>query len=186
MNHTNRDSQLIETSSQLNHLCQQLQPAPWLALDTEFHREKTYYPQLCLIQVATPELSACIDPLRLPDLEPLLEILYNQDVTKVFHSASQDLEVLYRLREEPLSPLFDTQIAATLLGHRDQIGYGALVEEMLGLRLAKGHTRTDWRQRPLSQDLPPVARGAARTTAPALADGRLQPPRRGLALSARS
>ncbi len=146
------DSPLIETPDQLTRLCRQLKTAPWLALDTEFHREKTYYPQLCLIQVATPELSACIDAIRLPDLTPFLEVIYNHEVTKIFHSASQDLEVLYRLREEPLQPLFDTQIAATLLGHRDQIGYGALVEEMLGLRLAKGHTRTDWRQRPLSRD----------------------------------
>ena len=151
MTHTHADTHLIETPSQLEQLCGQLANAPWLALDTEFHRERTYHPRLCLIQVATPELSACIDAIRLPQLDPFLALLYRPDVTKVFHSASQDLEVLYRLRAEPLAPLFDTQIAATLLGHRDQIGYGALVEAMLGLRLPKGHTRTDWRRRPLSR-----------------------------------
>ncbi len=143
---------LIETPAQLETLCRRLRQSPWLALDTEFHRERTYRPTLCLLQVAVPGLCACIDTLRLGDLTPLLEILHDPARTKVFHSAVQDLEVLYGLDETPLRPLFDTQVAAPLLGYRDQLGYGDLVAALLGIRLTKSQTRTDWRRRPLSPE----------------------------------
>jgi ribonuclease D len=141
--------QYIDTPDQLADLCQHIRDSPWLALDTEFMRETTYYPRLCLLQLCDGERAACIDPLALEDLTPLLEILYDPNITKVFHAARQDLEIfLHRWQKLP-GPVFDTQPAAALLGEGAQIGYGPLVERMLGTTLQKGHTRTDWAQRPL-------------------------------------
>lgn len=141
----------IDNTAALQELCTTLQRHPWLTLDTEFIREKTYRPRLCLIQVANPEVVACIDPLAVEDLTPLLDLLYNPAITKVMHAARQDLEIFFELRGHPPQPIFDTQIAATLLGQGDQIGYAALVLEELGILLDKGHARTDWCQRPLDE-----------------------------------
>jgi ribonuclease D len=140
----------IDTSVALLAVCDQLRGVPWLTLDTEFLREKTYYPKLCLLQVATPDLIACIDPLALEDLAPLFEVLYRRATTKVLHAARQDMEIFYHLRGVLPSPVFDTQIAALLLGFPDQTGYGNLVRETLGIELDKLHSRTDWSRRPLS------------------------------------
>ena len=134
----------------LVEFCQHLRGTPWLALDTEFIREKTYYPQLCLIQIATPERIACIDPLALPTLDPLLEVLYDPAITKVLHAAHQDLELLFHLRGAVPTPIFDTQLAALVLGCGEQISYAGLVQRWLGVELTKAHTRVDWRQRPLA------------------------------------
>lgn len=142
----------IDTPSSLDAFCQQLGTAAWIALDTEFLREKTYYPKLCLLQIATPEVVACIDPIALDDLSPLLEIIFDESITKVMHSGRQDMEIFYNLHGKPPSPVFDTQIAALLLGYADQIGYANLVKEMLGIELDKLHTRADWSLRPLTAD----------------------------------
>lgn len=139
----------IDTEAELSAFCQQITDTPWLMVDTEFLREKTYYPQLCLIQVATEDHIACIDPLVLTDLSPILDIIYNPDITIVFHAARQDLELFYLLRDELPSPIFDTQLAATVLGYGDQIGYGNLVKKCLNVDLDKAHSRTDWTKRPL-------------------------------------
>jgi ribonuclease D len=141
----------IDTPEKLHDLCWRLADAEWLALDTEFMRETTYYPRLCLLQVGTPEVTACVDPLALPDIEPLAKLIYDPAVTKVMHACSQDMEIFYHLRGTLPAPVFDTQLAAPLLGHPEQAGYGRLVEDVLGVRLAKTHTRTDWSHRPLSQ-----------------------------------
>jgi ribonuclease D len=141
----------IDSTAGLLELCTTLQRHPWLTLDTEFIREKTYRPRLCLIQVANPEVVACIDPLAIGDLTPLLDLLYDSGITKVFHAARQDLEIFHEIRGHLPQPIFDTQIAATLLGQGDQIGYAALVLEELGVLLDKGHARTDWCQRPLDE-----------------------------------
>ncbi len=141
----------VDAPEALSALCARLKPSEWLALDTEFIREKSYYPRLCLIQVATDEVVACIDPLRLDDLSPLLEILFDESVTKVLHAAYQDLEIFYHLAGKVPRPIFDTQIAASLLGYGDQVGYAKLVQAMLGVTLDKSHTRTDWAQRPLEE-----------------------------------
>lgn len=141
----------IDSNAGLLELCTTLQRHPWLTLDTEFIREKTYRPRLCLIQVANPEVVACIDPLAIGDLGPLLDLLYNPALTKVMHAARQDLEIFFELRGHLPQPVFDTQIAATLLGQGEQIGYAALVQEELAIALDKGHTRTDWCQRPLDE-----------------------------------
>ncbi|MEW6353596.1 MAG: ribonuclease D [Pseudomonadota bacterium] len=139
----------VDSAPQLADLCARLRSSAWLALDTEFMREKTYYAQFCLLQVANEELIACVDPLALGDLQPLLDIIYDPAVIKVMHAARQDLEIFYDLRGALPRPVFDTQIAATLLGYGDQVGYAALVQGMLGVELDKSHTRTDWCRRPL-------------------------------------
>ncbi|CAK0760724.1 Ribonuclease D [Gammaproteobacteria bacterium] len=139
----------IDTPDALNQLSAQLRHSDFIAVDTEFFREKTYLPQLCLIQIATNSVLAIIDPLVLTNLEPLWEILCNSEITKVLHSGRQDLEIFYELCGRPIAPLFDTQIAATLLGHGDQVGYGALIAAECKIHLDKAHTRTDWTARPL-------------------------------------
>lgn len=141
----------IDTPGELAELCEQLRGSEWLTLDTEFIRERSYYPQLCLIQVANAEVVACIDPLALDDLEPLLDVIFDPAITKVFHAGGQDLEILYYLREAVPQNLFDTQIAATLLGQGEQVGYGKLVQQMLDVELDKTQSRTDWSLRPLSE-----------------------------------
>lgn len=142
----------IDTPAALSDLCRRIRDSRWICVDTEFMRDKTYFPQLCLLQVATVDMVACIDPLAIADLDPLLDILYDGSIIKVMHAARQDLEIFFHLRGELPKPLFDTQIAAALLYHTDQIGYGALVERMLGVQLDKAHTRTDWCMRPLNPE----------------------------------
>jgi ribonuclease D len=143
--------QYINTPEKLAVLCQDLAGAPWLALDTEFLREKTYYSKFCLLQIATPSLVACVDPLALETIDNLLDIIYNPEVVKVFHSARQDLEIFYHLRGSLPTPVFDTQVAAPLLGFQDNPGYAMLVSSWLNVNLTKEHTRTDWSSRPLSE-----------------------------------
>lgn len=142
--------QYIDTAEALQAFCNRIAGADWIALDTEFLREKTYYPKLCLLQIATPDVVACVDPLALDDLEPLLDLIFDPGITKVMHSARQDMEIFFHLRGAAPAPVFDTQIAALLLGYPDQIGYGNLVRELLGVSLEKLHTRADWSLRPLS------------------------------------
>lgn len=141
----------VDTPDKLNELCAALQDAPVIALDTEFVREKTYYARPCLIQLATDAVIACVDPLALPELDPLLEILVAPERVKVLHAARQDLEIFHDLWQQIPAPVFDTQIAAALLGYSDQIGYASLVHKLLGVELDKSATRTDWSQRPLSE-----------------------------------
>ena len=141
--------QVVETPEQLEQTCDRLRGSEWLAIDTEFIREKTYYPRLCLIQVCNGEVAACIDPLKLEQLDPLLEILYDGSTLKVLHAARQDLEIFLHDYGRLPMPVFDTQPAAALLGHGDQIGYANLVKLLLDVDLPKDQSRTDWSQRPL-------------------------------------
>jgi ribonuclease D len=141
----------VDSPQQLLDLCARLRDSAWLALDTEFMREKTYYAQFCLLQVANKDLIACVDPIGL-DLAPLLELIYNPAIVKVMHAGRQDLELFYDLRQTLPRPVFDTQLAATVLGQGEQIGYAALVQDILGVQLSKLHTRTDWSQRPLDPE----------------------------------
>ncbi len=147
-----KNIEYINKPEQLNDLCQRIENAPWIAIDTEFLREKTYYPQFCLLQLATPEWVACVDPITLPNLGQLFNAIYNPTVTKVFHSCRQDLEIFYQLTGKLPTPIFDTQIAAPLLGFPESTGYGALVSSFLNINLNKAHTRADWSARPLSRD----------------------------------
>ena len=140
----------IETAEDLQGLCRELSAAEVIALDTEFLRERTYYPQLCLIQIATDDLIACVDPLALDDLGPLLEVLDDPNITKVLHAAKQDMEIFFHLRGRLPAPLFDTQIAASLLGGGEQVGYANLIRQELDVHLEKTQSRTDWTRRPLT------------------------------------
>lgn len=141
----------IDTQEQLRELCTLLDGSEWLAIDTEFIREKTYYPRLCLVQVCNGEHAACIDPLALDELTPLLDILYDARTLKVLHAARQDLEIFLHDHGRLPMPVFDTQPAAALLGHGDQIGYANLVKLLLDVELPKDQSRTDWSQRPLDE-----------------------------------
>lgn len=140
---------LVEEEAALAQICARLGASQWLAVDTEFEREKTFYPELCLLQVANAQMTAVIDPLAIENLQALFDLLYKPTITKVFHAARQDLEIFYNLNGRIPEPLFDTQIAAPLLGYDEQIGYGNLVNKLLGVNLGKAHTRTDWKRRPL-------------------------------------
>lgn len=141
----------IDNTQKLNDLLARLEHAEWVTLDTEFIREKTYYPRLCLIQIASADVLACIDPLQIPDLQPFLQWLRDPRRIKVLHAAWQDLEIFYHLGNGVLpAPIFDTQIAAAVLGMGDQLGYGRLVENLLGVVLDKSQSRTDWSRRPLT------------------------------------
>ncbi len=123
-----------------------------LALDTEFVRERTYFPRLCLVQAATANDLALVDILAIPDGGALTAPLVDRSRTKLLHAARQDIEALLPLTDVPLGPVFDTQQAAALLGFSAQIGYADLVQKLLGVELAKGHARTDWSRRPLSSE----------------------------------
>lgn len=143
---------LVTTTASLAELCRRWADAPYLAVDTEFMRENTYWPDLCLVQVASPDEAACIDPKATGiDLAPLLELLIDGEPLKVFHAGGQDLEIVYNLTGRTPQPLFDTQIAAMALGMGEQIGYTGLVETMLGITIDKGARFTDWGRRPLDQ-----------------------------------
>jgi ribonuclease D len=143
---------LITTTAELSALVERLARHPFVAVDTEFMRENTYWPDLCLIQVASPDEAAAIDPKADLDLSPLLELMVaNTDVLKVFHAGGQDLEIIHNLTGKVPQPLFDTQIAAMALGHGEQVGYSNLIESMLGHSLDKGARFTDWGRRPLDK-----------------------------------
>lgn len=140
---------LIETPAQLADLAGRLTHAEWLAVDTEFVRVDTYFPRLCLVQVSDGTHTACVDMLAIAEPEPLLALLRDGKILKVLHAASQDLEILLQLKGRVPAPIFDTQIAATLLGIGDQIGYAGLVEKRLGVAVDKSLARTDWARRPI-------------------------------------
>lgn len=144
------DFGVIQDDTGLARLVEALAGSTLLGLDTEFVRERTYYPVPCLLQVASDELVACVDLVALDDLSSFLDLVYDPGRLKVFHAARQDLEIFLQLHGALPAPLFDTQLAGAFLGIGDQVGYGSLVEGLLGVRLPKAHTRTDWCRRPLS------------------------------------
>ena len=144
---------LITTSEALAELCARLAKSDFITVDTEFMRESTYWPELCLVQVANTEEAAAIDPLAKGlDLSPLLDLLTdNEDVLKVFHAGGQDVEIIYNFTGRTPHPIFDTQIAMMAISQSEQIGYSNLVESWLGLSIDKGARFTDWSRRPLTE-----------------------------------
>ena len=144
---------LITDSAALAELCARLATADFVAVDTEFMRENSYWPELCLIQIADEHEAAAIDPLAPGiDLAPLLALMVdNPDVLKVFHAGGQDLEIVHNLTGRTPYPLFDTQVAAMALGMGEQVGYSSLVESWTGVKLDKGARFTDWGRRPLDK-----------------------------------
>ena len=141
----------ITANGELEAFCAELANQPFIAVDTEFMRETTYWPKLCLIQAAGPKTAAVIDPLAEDlDLKPFLELMGDARIQKVFHAARQDVEIFYNLGVTP-KPLFDTQIAAMAAGFGEQIAYDAIVRQMLRIDIDKSSRFTDWGRRPLSQ-----------------------------------
>ena len=142
---------LITNTDALRVFCAPLHSEPFITVDTEFMREKTYWPQLCLVQIGGPDAAVAVDPLAEGmDLTPLYELLDNRNVTKVFHAARQDLEIFLHLSDRLPAPLFDTQIAAMVCGFGESVGYEHLVSKLANARLDKGSRFTDWAMRPLS------------------------------------
>ncbi len=149
----NHKGMLITNQKELESFCLSLQSADFITVDTEFLREKTYYPKLCLLQLGAPDgRAAAIDPLvEGIDLKPIFELLADERVLKVFHAARQDLEIFYNLTECVPSPIFDTQIAAMVCGYGDSVGYESLVKQITGHQLDKSVQFTNWSHRPLSK-----------------------------------
>jgi len=142
----------IRDAEALSEAVEALCSAPVVALDTEFMRERTYFARLCLIQMATTEASYLIDAIALEGkLEPLARVLGAPGVVKIVHAGSQDVEILLRATGSTVAPVFDTQIAATLAGFPTQVGYAQLVHDLLGVKIDKSDTFTDWSVRPLSE-----------------------------------
>lgn len=121
-----------------------------IAIDTEFMREKTYWAKLCLIQLAVGDECVILDPLQISDMGPLLDVIADESVLKVLHAGSQDLEIFYRIAGHAASPVFDTQIAATVAGFPSQVGYARLVKDLFDVDIDKSDTFTDWARRPLT------------------------------------
>ena len=144
---------LITTSTALAELCARLAQAPFITVDTEFMRENTFWPELCLIQIADTEEAAAVDPLAPGiDMTPLYELMTNnEDVLKVFHAGGQDVEIVFNLTGRTPHPIFDTQIATMAISQSEQIGYSNLVESWLGIDVDKGARFTDWSRRPLTE-----------------------------------
>ena len=143
---------LIADSTELAAFCKRQAKAEFITVDTEFMRDSTYWPKLCLAQVGGPREAAAIDTLA-PDIDlaPLLELMKNTKVLKVFHSARQDLEIFFLLMDALPEPIFDSQVAAMVCGFGDSVGYDKLVRKLTGKRIDKSKRFTDWSRRPLKQ-----------------------------------
>jgi len=144
---------LITTTSKLEAACERLARHPVITVDTEFLRETTYYPLLCVVQMASPDEAMVIDALAKGiDLKSFFDLMANEKVLKVFHAARQDIEIIWHRAAIVPHPVFDTQVAAMVLGHGDSIGYDQLVERITGHRPDKTHRFTDWSRRPLTKE----------------------------------
>lgn len=144
---------IITTTDQLKACCERLAKFPVITVDTEFLRETTYYPLLCVVQLASSDEAAVVDTLATGiDLKPFFDLMANEKVLKVFHAARQDIEIVWHRAGIVPHPVFDTQVAAMVLGYGDSIAYDQLVERTTGHRIDKTHRFTDWSQRPLTPD----------------------------------
>ena len=143
--------ELIKTNKELEEACKKLNKAKFITIDTEFIREKTYWSQLCLIQVCSGELEFIIDPLEEDiDLKPFIKILNKKSILKVFHSGRQDIEIFFKISGKIPSPIFDTQIAAMVCGFGDSVGYEKLVDKLLRKKIDKSSRFSNWAKRPLT------------------------------------
>ena len=144
---------LITTTSELAAACTRLARHPVITVDTEFLRETTYYPLLCVVQLASPEEAVVVDALAAGiDLKPFFDLMADEKVLKVFHAARQDIEIVWHRAGIIPHPIFDTQVAAMVLGYGDSIAYDQLVERITGHRPDKTHRFTDWSRRPLTKE----------------------------------
>ena len=144
------DAIWIDRSDELDSLARTLESQAAIGLDTEFLRERTFFPKLCLLQLSTPGQIWCVDTLRIGSLDALMTVLTAPGVRKLIHAARQDLEAVFLTARQVVSPVFDTQIAAACIGMKPQVGYAELVKTLLGVTIPKGQTRTDWSKRPLT------------------------------------
>src|SRR5579883_1112303 len=143
---------LIADSASLAAFCHRLASSPYVTVDTEFMRDKTYYPQLCLVQLAGDEEAAAVDTLAPGmDLAPLTDLLGRTDTLMVFHAGRQDIEIFYLLSGRVPAPMFDTQVAAMVCGFGDSVGYDTLVAKLTGAHIDKSSRFTDWSVRPLTE-----------------------------------
>jgi ribonuclease D len=143
---------MIETTAELAAACETLASGQYLTIDTEFLRETTFWPQLCLIQMAGPDIAVIVDPMAKDiDLAPFFELMANTDVVKVFHAARQDIEIIYNLGKLIPHPIFDTQVAAMVCGFGDSVSYDQLVSRIKNVHIDKSSRFTDWSRRPLSE-----------------------------------
>ncbi len=143
---------IITTSEALKETCESFAAHEYVTVDTEFMREKTFYPKLCLIQMACPSDEVIIDPMADGiDLQPFFELMGDTSIVKVFHSARQDIEIMHYMGDVIPAPLFDTQVAAMVCGFGDSVGYENLVRKLVGAKIDKTSRFTDWSQRPLSE-----------------------------------
>ncbi len=144
--------ELITTTSELTEVCTRLKRHPFVTVDTEFLRETTYYPILCVAQMASPDEAVVVDAMASGiDLAPFFELMADEKVLKVFHAARQDIEIVWHRAKMVPHPIFDTQVAAMVLGYGDSISYDQLVQRITGDLLDKSHRFTDWARRPLSE-----------------------------------
>lgn len=144
---------MIKTTKQLNAMCEKLKRARFITVDTEFIREKTYYPVLCLIQVGCDKKAWVIDAMAKDlDLTAFFDIMKDQNIIKVFHACRQDLEIFYHLMKQMPHPVFDTQVGAMVCGYNDNVSYQQLVKDYTGTTLDKGMRITDWSHRPLTKE----------------------------------
>ena len=143
---------MITDTQALSEFCLRVRTADYITVDTEFMREKTYWPILCLVQIAGPDEADCIDALADGiDLTPLYDLMADDSILKVFHAARQDLEIFFHQAGQVPHPVFDTQVAAMVCGFGDSVGYEALITELVKARIDKGSRFTDWTLRPLSE-----------------------------------
>ena len=143
---------VIDRPEALAAFCRAAESAPYITVDTEFIRDRTYWPKLCLIQIAAGDQAVAVDPLSNGmDLAPFFALMRNPSVLKVFHAGRQDLEIFYNLSGELPDPVFDTQIAAMVCGFGESVGYDRLVETLIGERIDKASQFTDWTRRPLQE-----------------------------------
>jgi ribonuclease D len=143
---------MIETTAALEEACTKLAQSDFITIDTEFLRETTFWPQLCLIQMASPTVEVLVDPLAKGlDLKPFFELMANPAVIKVFHAARQDIEIVYHLGNLVPHPIFDTQVAAMVCGFGDSVSYDQLVNRIKNVQIDKSSRFTDWSHRPLSE-----------------------------------
>lgn len=144
---------IITTTQELEEICTRFAAHSFITVDTEFIREKTYYPEVCLFQIAAPDDNAyCVDPMAEDiDLTPLFNLFQNKDVLKVFHAARQDIEIIYHLNGKIPVPVFDTQICAMVCGFGENVGYQQLVKSLLNVNLDKSMRCTNWERRPLNE-----------------------------------
>lgn len=146
------DAIWVDQNAELPSLARTLESQPGIGLDTEFLRERTFFPKLCLLQLAAGGRIWCVDTLRIGSLEALVPALTAAQTPKIIHAARQDLEAFYLTTRRVISPVFDTQVAAGCIGLKPQVGYADLVKTLLDITVPKGQTRTDWSKRPLTRE----------------------------------